>query len=62
LLRGLPVIRFSSICGNKETEAVSEAMTALADMHLVVMLADTASVSLLPQIEENRMTGPGRDN
>ncbi|SUB19157.1 Uncharacterised protein [Pantoea agglomerans] len=31
-----------------------KAMTALADMHLVVMLADTASVSLLPQIEENR--------
>ncbi|MDF2042129.1 MULTISPECIES: cellulose biosynthesis protein BcsQ [unclassified Pantoea] len=39
-----------------------KAMTALADMHLVVMLADTASVSLLPQIEENRMTGKPLNN
>ncbi|MEB6536662.1 cellulose biosynthesis protein BcsQ [Pantoea sp. BS_4] len=34
-----------------------KAIRALADMHLVVMLADTASVSLLPHIEENRLIG-----
>lgn len=34
-----------------------KAMTALADMHLVVMLADTASLSLLPQIENQKMIG-----
>ncbi|WP_130833091.1 cellulose biosynthesis protein BcsQ [[Erwinia] mediterraneensis] len=39
-----------------------KAMRELADMHLVVMLADTASVSLLPQIEKNRMTGAPLNN
>ena len=34
-----------------------KAMQALADMHMVVMLADTASVSLLPQVENHRMIG-----
>ncbi|MCX8958368.1 cellulose biosynthesis protein BcsQ [Erwinia psidii] len=34
-----------------------KAMAALADLHLVVMLADTASLSLLPKIENDRMTG-----
>ncbi|KOC91521.1 cellulose biosynthesis protein BcsQ [Winslowiella iniecta] len=34
-----------------------KAMTELADLHLVVMLADTASLSLLPQIENDRMIG-----
>ena len=34
-----------------------KAMAALADLHLVVMLADTASLSLLPQIENEKMTG-----
>lgn len=34
-----------------------KAMTDLADLHLVVMLADTASLSLLPQIENEKMTG-----
>lgn len=34
-----------------------KAMAALADMHLVVMLADTASLSLLPQIENEKMIG-----
>jgi cellulose synthase operon protein YhjQ len=34
-----------------------KAMTDLADLHLVVMLADTASLSLLPQIENDRMIG-----
>ncbi|PKH23725.1 cellulose synthase operon protein YhjQ [Enterobacterales bacterium CwR94] len=34
-----------------------KAMAALADLHVVVMLADTASVSLLPQIENHRMIG-----
>lgn len=34
-----------------------KAMQALADLHLVVLLADTASVSLLPQIENHRMIG-----
>lgn len=39
-----------------------KAMSALAQMHLVVMLADTASVSLLPQIENNRMIGQPLNN
>ncbi|WP_026042370.1 cellulose biosynthesis protein BcsQ [Pantoea sp. A4] len=39
-----------------------KAISALADMHLVVMLADTASVSLLPQIENNRMIGQPLNN
>lgn len=34
-----------------------KAMTDLADLHLVVMLADTASLSLLPQIENDKMIG-----
>jgi cellulose biosynthesis protein BcsQ len=34
-----------------------KAMTDLADLHLVVMLADTASLSLLPQIENEKMIG-----
>lgn len=34
-----------------------KAMTALADLHLVIMLADTASLSLLPQIENEKMIG-----
>jgi len=34
-----------------------KAMSELADLHLVVMLADTASLSLLPQIENERMIG-----
>ncbi|MBU6518932.1 cellulose synthase operon protein YhjQ [Pantoea sp. B270] len=39
-----------------------KAMQALADMHLVVMLADTASVALLPQIENHRMIGQPLNN
>ena len=39
-----------------------KAIRALADMHLVVMLADTASVSLLPHIEENRLIGQPLNN
>lgn len=42
--------------------AALKAMYELADMHLVVMLADTASVSLLPHIENNRMTGKPLNN
>ncbi|WP_035345157.1 MULTISPECIES: cellulose biosynthesis protein BcsQ [Dickeya] len=34
-----------------------KAMTELADLHLVVMMADTASLSLMPQIENNKLTG-----
>lgn len=34
-----------------------KAMADLADMHLVIMLADTASLSLLPQIENDKMIG-----
>lgn len=34
-----------------------KAMKALADLHLVVMLADTASLSLLPQMENHKMIG-----
>ncbi|WP_067700324.1 MULTISPECIES: cellulose biosynthesis protein BcsQ [unclassified Erwinia] len=34
-----------------------KAMSALADLHLVVLLADTASLSLLPQIENDKMIG-----
>lgn len=39
-----------------------KAMSELADLHLVVMLADTASLSLLPQIENNRLTGKPLNN
>ncbi|MEZ3501101.1 cellulose biosynthesis protein BcsQ [Pantoea sp. KPR_PJ] len=39
-----------------------KAMSTLAEMHLVVMLADTASVSLLPHIENNRMIGQPLNN
>lgn len=34
-----------------------KALTGLADLHVVVMLADTASLSLLPQIENEKMIG-----
>ena len=34
-----------------------KAMVALADLHPVVMMADTASLALLPQIENEKMTG-----
>ncbi|PIJ50743.1 cellulose synthase operon protein YhjQ [Erwinia sp. OLTSP20] len=34
-----------------------KAASALADLHLITLLADTASVSLLPQIENQRLTG-----
>ncbi|WP_192458573.1 cellulose biosynthesis protein BcsQ [Musicola keenii] len=34
-----------------------KAMTNLADLHLVVMLADTASLSVFPHIEGNKLTG-----
>ncbi|MFP1863444.1 cellulose biosynthesis protein BcsQ [Lonsdalea quercina] len=34
-----------------------KAMTELADLHLVVMQADTASLSLLSSVEEKRFTG-----
>ncbi|MRS16428.1 cellulose synthase operon protein YhjQ [Enterobacteriaceae bacterium RIT691] len=37
--------------------AALKAMTALADVHLVTLLADTASMSLLPHVENNRLTG-----
>lgn len=37
--------------------AALTAVTTLADLHLVVMLADTASLSLLPSIENNLLTG-----
>ncbi|RWR02277.1 chromosome partitioning protein ParA [[Pantoea] beijingensis] len=39
-----------------------KAMTEIADLHLVVMLADTASLSLLPQIENERMIGTALNN
>lgn len=39
-----------------------KAVAELADLHLVVMLADTASVSLLPHIENNRMIGKALNN
>ena len=42
--------------------AALKAISSLAAMHLVVMLADTASVSLLPQVENNRMTGQPLNN
>lgn len=34
-----------------------KAMSRLADLHLITLLADTASLSLLPYIENNRLTG-----
>ncbi|QOL16435.1 cellulose biosynthesis protein BcsQ [Dickeya dianthicola] len=34
-----------------------KAMTDLADLHLMVMMADTASLSLMPFIENNKLTG-----
>lgn len=34
-----------------------KALSKLADLHLVSLLADTASLSLLPQVENNRLTG-----
>ncbi|WJY15202.1 cellulose biosynthesis protein BcsQ [Pectobacteriaceae bacterium CE90] len=34
-----------------------KAMTNLADLHLVVMMADTASLSLIPCIDDNKMIG-----
>jgi len=34
-----------------------KAMSGLADLHLVTLLADTASLSLLPHIENHRLTG-----
>ncbi|AUG98906.1 cellulose biosynthesis protein BcsQ [Pectobacteriaceae bacterium CE70] len=37
--------------------AALKAMTDLADLHLVVMMADTASLSLMPHIDDNRMIG-----
>ena len=37
--------------------AALKAMSRLADVHLVTLLADTASLSLLPYIENNRLTG-----
>ena len=32
-------------------------MSRLADLHLVTLQADTASLSLLPHVENNRLTG-----
>lgn len=37
--------------------AALKALSRLADLHLVTLLADTASLSLLPQVENNRLTG-----
>ncbi|POP45237.1 cellulose synthase operon protein YhjQ [Superficieibacter electus] len=37
--------------------AALKAITPFADMHLVTLLADTASMSLLPHIENQRLTG-----
>ena len=37
--------------------AALKAMSRLADLHLITLLADTASLSLLPYIESNRLTG-----
>lgn len=34
-----------------------KAMSRLADLHLITLMADTASLSLLPQIENQRLTG-----
>lgn len=34
-----------------------KAMSQLADLHLITLLADTASLSLLPHIENHRLTG-----
>lgn len=34
-----------------------KAMSPLADLHLITLLADTASLSLLPHIENHRLTG-----
>ena len=37
--------------------AALKAMSRLADLHLVIMQADTASLSLLPHVENHRLTG-----
>ncbi len=37
--------------------AALKAMSRLADLHLVTLQADTASLSLLPHVENNRLTG-----
>lgn len=42
--------------------AALKAVTNLADLHLMVMLADTASLSLLPHIENNGLTGSPLNN
>lgn len=34
-----------------------KAVSRLADLHLVTLMADTASLSLLPHVENNRLTG-----
>ena len=34
-----------------------KAISPLTDLHLVVLLADTASLSMLPYVENNRLTG-----
>lgn len=39
-----------------------KAMQGIADMHLIVMLADTASLSLLPQVEKGKLIGVPLDN
>lgn len=36
---------------------VLKALSPLADLHLVVLQADTASISMLPYIENHRLTG-----
>ncbi|QKJ85123.1 cellulose synthase operon protein YhjQ [Paramixta manurensis] len=42
--------------------AALKAMSELADLHLVVMMADTASLSLLPQMENDRLIGRPLNN
>ncbi|EPF12984.1 MULTISPECIES: cellulose biosynthesis protein BcsQ [Cedecea] len=39
-----------------------KAVSRLADLHLITLLADTASLSLLPQIENHRLTGEPLNN
>ncbi|MNC49290.1 YhjQ protein [compost metagenome] len=39
-----------------------KAVSRLADLHLVTMLADTASLSLLPHIENHRLIGEPLNN
>lgn len=39
------------------TSAALRALSPLADLHLVILQADTASLSMLPFIEEHRLTG-----